>query len=241
MKIKTWAELKQVRRVIESQALARQQNDLAQQQALAQVLQEKNLFQAAVGKVQPLKQEPRAVRTADPTRAAIGATATETAQELAPSVRPGPKARVAPPSSSLSDAFERAPPSLDDTFSRYAQPGVGSDVLRKLSQGHWQIQRSLDLHGLRIEQARDTLALFIRQSQHLGVRCVKVVHGKGLSSPGQTPVLKQKVHNWLVQQSEVLAFVQAQAAEGGAGALVVLLQSKLKSEIGTTSLKNRPQ
>jgi DNA-nicking Smr family endonuclease len=52
---------------------------------------------------------------------------------------------------------------------------------------------------------------------------VRVVHGKGLGSPGKTPVLKAKVQRWLVQKSEVMAFVQAKAAEGGAGALVVLL------------------
>ena len=50
------------------------------------------------------------------------------------------------------------------------------------------------------------------------------MHGKGLGSPGKAPVLKEKVHKWLVQKSEVVAFVQAQPAQGGAGALVVLLQ-----------------
>ena len=57
-----------------------------------------------------------------------------------------------------------------------------------------------------------------------GIRCVRVVHGKGLGSPGKTPVLKGRVLRWLVQKKEVLAFVQARPAEGGAGALVVLLQ-----------------
>jgi DNA-nicking Smr family endonuclease len=52
---------------------------------------------------------------------------------------------------------------------------------------------------------------------------VRVVHGKGLGSPGKTPVLKSKVQRWLVQKNEVLAFVQAKGSEGGAGALVVLL------------------
>jgi len=55
------------------------------------------------------------------------------------------------------------------------------------------------------------------------VRCVRVVHGKGLGSPGKVPVLKGKVHSWLIQKNEVLAFVQARADEGGAGAVVVLL------------------
>jgi DNA-nicking Smr family endonuclease len=65
---------------------------------------------------------------------------------------------------------------------------------------------------------------FIRESHRNGIRCVRVVHGKGLGSPGKAPVLKEKVHKWLVQKAEVVAFVQAQPAQGGAGALVVLLQ-----------------
>ena len=68
------------------------------------------------------------------------------------------------------------------------------------------------------------LAAFIRESHRHGIRCVRVVHGKGLGSPGKTPVLKGRVHSWLVQKKEVIAFVQARPAEGGAGALVVLLQ-----------------
>jgi len=56
---------------------------------------------------------------------------------------------------------------------------------------------------------------------------VRVVHGKGLGSPGKTPVLKSKVHSWLIQKNQVMAFVQAKPAEGGAGALVVLLKPGL--------------
>ena len=66
---------------------------------------------------------------------------------------------------------------------------------------------------------------FIREAHQQGLRCVRVVHGKGLGSPGRTPVLKNRVLRWLVQKSEVMAFVQARPAEGGAGALVVLLRS----------------
>ncbi|MEG0413512.1 MAG: Smr/MutS family protein, partial [Comamonas sp.] len=82
----------------------------------------------------------------------------------------------------------------------------------------------LDLHGLRSDEAREALGQFIRLAHRTGMRCVRVVHGKGLGSPGKTPVLKAKVQRWLVQKKEVLAFVQARPAEGGAGALVVLLQ-----------------
>jgi citrate lyase beta subunit len=74
-------------------------------------------------------------------------------------------------------------------------------------------------------QAREVLSAFIRDAHRKGLRCLRVVHGKGLGSPGRVPVLKSKVHSWLIQKNEVMAFVQARADEGGAGALVVLLTS----------------
>jgi DNA-nicking Smr family endonuclease len=96
-------------------------------------------------------------------------------------------------------------------------------VTRKLRRGDWSIQRQLDLHGLRRDEARERLSFFIREAYKHGIRCVRVVHGKGLGSPGKAPVLKSRVHSWLVQKNEVLAFVQAKPADGGGGALVVLL------------------
>ena len=124
----------------------------------------------------------------------------------------------------LSDEFDASTLlDVDDAMS-YRRPGVGTDVTRKLRKGEWSIQREIDLHGLRRDDAREALAAFIRESHRHGIRCVRVVHGKGLGSPGKTPVLKGKVQGWLVQKNEVMAFVQARAAEGGAGALVVLLR-----------------
>lgn len=112
---------------------------------------------------------------------------------------------------------------VDDQLS-FRRPGIGLDVTRKLRAGHWSIQHQLDLHGLRSDEAREALGQFIRLSHRTGIRCVRIVHGKGLGSPGRAPVLKAKVQRWLVQKKEVLAFVQARPADGGAGALVVLLQ-----------------
>ncbi len=111
---------------------------------------------------------------------------------------------------------------VDDQLS-FRRPGIGADVTLRLRAGHWSIQRQLDLHGLRIDEAREALGQFIRQAHKTGLRCVRVVHGKGLGSPGREPVLKGRVQRWLVQKNEVLAFVQARPADGGAGALVVLL------------------
>ena len=124
---------------------------------------------------------------------------------------------------SLSDDFDVSTLLDTDDELSYRRPGIGTDVTRKLRKGHWSLQGQIDLHGLRSDEAREALAQFIRDAHKRGWRCVRVVHGKGLGSPGKTPVLKAKVQRWLVQKSEVMAFVQAKAAEGGAGALVVLL------------------
>jgi DNA-nicking Smr family endonuclease len=111
----------------------------------------------------------------------------------------------------------------DDTLS-YRRDDIGLDVVRKLRRGGWTIQAEIDLHGLRRDEAREQLAEFLREAVRRGLRCVRVVHGKGLGSAGREPVLKPRVHSWLVQKQEVIAFVQARAAEGGSGALLVLLR-----------------
>ena len=94
----------------------------------------------------------------------------------------------------------------------------------RLRKGQWAVQAQIDLHGLRTDEARQTLGRFVHDCHALGLRCVRVVHGKGLGSPGKTPVLKDKTRRWLVQKSEVVAFVQSPPSHGGAGALLVLLQ-----------------
>ncbi len=124
----------------------------------------------------------------------------------------------------LSDEFDVSTLLEADEDLSFRRPGIGVDVTRRLRRGDWRIQRELDLHGLRTVDARQALGDFIREAVKLGLRCVRVVHGKGLGSPGKTPVLKSRVQGWLVQKTEVLAFVQARPAQGGAGALLVLLQ-----------------
>lgn len=107
-------------------------------------------------------------------------------------------------------------------------PGVARTVLRDLRRGRWVLQAQLDLHGATREQARELLAMFLAGCLKRSVRYVRVIHGKGLGSPGREPVLKGLVQGWLAQRAEVLAFCQARASEGGAGALVVLLQAPAK-------------
>ena len=125
---------------------------------------------------------------------------------------------------SISDEMDVTTLLETDERLSFRRPGVGPDVTYKLRRGKWSIQRQIDLHGLRTDDAREALGAFIREAHKQGIRCVRVITGKGLGSPGKAPVLKDKVHRWLVQRAEIVAFVQAPPAQGGAGALVVLLQ-----------------
>ena len=183
--------------------------DLARKAAAAAAERERNLFTHFVGTVTPLPRTDRiALEQAPPTPRRLQ-------HEL-------DEERVL--REAMSDEFDVSTLlDVDDQLS-FRRPGIGLDVTHKLRGGHWSIQRQLDLHGLRSDEAREALGQFIRLSHRTGLRCVRVVHGKGLGSPGRTPVLKAKVQRWLVQKKEVLAFVQARPADGGAGALVVLLQ-----------------
>lgn len=113
----------------------------------------------------------------------------------------------------------------DATLS-YRRPGIGEDVTRKLRKGFWAIQEQIDLHGLRVEEAREALGEFFSQAVKKEFRCLRIIHGKGLGSVAKVPVLKVKVLRWLVQREEVLAFCQARPNDGGAGALIVLLNAK---------------
>ncbi|MEW9582956.1 Smr/MutS family protein [Paraburkholderia sp. DGU8] len=124
----------------------------------------------------------------------------------------------------ISDEFDPEVLLETDETLFYCCPGVSQEVVRKLRRGDWIVQAQIDLHGMRREEAREALAEFIRESVKRGLRCLRVIHGKGLGSIGKEPVLKGKVRAWLVQKSEVIAFCQARPHDGGAGAVVVLLQ-----------------
>ena len=123
----------------------------------------------------------------------------------------------------ISDEFDVESLLATDDALSYRREGIGPEVVRKLRRGVWAIQAQLDLHGLRREEARERLNRFVHDAKRAGLRCVRVIHGKGNGSPGREPVLKRKVQTWLVQKKEVIAFAQARASDGGNGALLVLL------------------
>lgn len=107
----------------------------------------------------------------------------------------------------------------------YLRPGLAAGVLKDLRRGRWVVQEHIDLHGMNREEARSQLAIFLHECLKHGIRCVRIVHGKGLRSPGKLSVLRQLVRGWLMQRDEILAFCQAPPRDGGEGALWVLLRS----------------
>ena len=108
----------------------------------------------------------------------------------------------------------------------FVRPGLGTDVLGKLRRGHWTVQAELDLHGFTSDEARDALADFLYNARQHGFRCVRVVHGKGLTSPNREPVLKGKVRRWLSHWDDVLAYSEAPRHAGGGGAVLILLRGR---------------
>jgi DNA-nicking Smr family endonuclease len=107
----------------------------------------------------------------------------------------------------------------------FLRPGLPREILRKLRRTHWVIQDHLDLHGLTSEEAVAQTAAFLADCKRRGKRCVRIVHGKGLRSPGREPVLKRRIRKLLTRRDEVLAFVEPRAIHGGSGAVVVLLEA----------------
>lgn len=106
----------------------------------------------------------------------------------------------------------------------FLKPGMAPKVLKDLRRGRWVVQAQLDLHGMHRDEARHHVAAFLAECRQHDRRCVRIVHGKGHGSPGRVPVLKKLVLGWLAQRQEVLAYCQARTVEGGACAVIVLLQ-----------------
>ncbi len=127
------------------------------------------------------------------------------------------------PADSLSDHIPQELAGNEEEFF-FQRPGVAPLTMKRLRRSHWKIQAELDLHGMTSDEARACLIGFLDECKELGLRCVRVIHGKGLSSRNREPVLKLKTASWLMQRNEVLAFCQARPVDGGSGAVIVLLK-----------------
>jgi len=163
------------------------------------------------------------VQKLPPSRRAAAAT---------PRPAPIPRQRIADDADALAASkfgAEPAPESWEigqehEAGQTFVRRGIGIDVLTKLRRGQWSVQGDLDLHGHTADEAHDALADFLDDARAHGYRCVRVVHGKGLTSPNKEPVLKGKVRRWLSHWDDVLAYCEAPQHAGGGGAVLVLLR-----------------
>jgi DNA-nicking Smr family endonuclease len=210
-KVHSLAELKLLRDALAERQRQARERAAAERAAERATQRSRRLFADSVGPVTPLPAHGLAAAVLQGQRPA-----------------PLPRQREADERNALaeamSDEVDVETLLLTDDGLSFRREGVGEDVVVRLRRGQWAVQATLDLHGHTREDAREALAQFLRESRQRGWRCLRVVHGKGLGSPGRQPVLKGKVQRWLGQSQEVLAFTQASAPQGGAGALVVLLR-----------------
>jgi DNA-nicking Smr family endonuclease len=162
------------------------------------------LFRAAIGEVRPLPEQNRIA--AKPERKAA------------------PRRVVAPPDvpDALSDFFAEESPR------EFLRNGIARLTLRKMRNGTFPIQDQLDLHGNHTDAARKLLQEFLHEAAQQELRCVRVIHGKGLNSRGGTGVLRNLARHWLTQHPMVLAYCEALPAQGGSGAVLVLLKVDAK-------------
>ena len=123
---------------------------------------------------------------------------------------------------SHANATDPAVPGVDDELA-FRRTHVRDEVMRKLQRGKIAVEAEIDLHGLRQHAAQEALRQFLNDCLRRGLHCVRVIHGKGLRSGPGGPVLKLLVHHWLRKVENVAAFAAARPADGGSGAVYVLL------------------
>ena len=212
----SFADLGALKKQLKVQAEQDRLATLQRQQQARQVDNDANLFRKQIGAVTPIKVAPTAP---PPSPTAHTALASKAASVPAKPITT--MAEAMQQASTWSDDFEHAAKGEDDGVS-YTAPGSAPDLLNRLRKLQWPVQATLDLHGKQRDQARNALADFLHRARLARLRCVCVVHGQGFNSR-DTAVLPAKVRTWLAQSDVVRAYCQAPDAQGGAGALLVLL------------------
>jgi len=167
---------------------------------------ERKLFRAAVRDVRLLRQtRPAPHRPRLPARAAL---------------RRADEARVLAESLDL-DAADLEVETGEELV--YRRNGVPEAAMRRLRRGLYACRDELDLHGMTRAEARLAILEFLADVSRRGLRCVRIVHGKGRGSGDRGPVLKSAVNRWLRRHDAICAFCSARRPDGGTGALYVLL------------------
>lgn len=166
-----------------------------------------------------------------PVDAELFRQAVEDVVPLTPSNRASPSApprhptvHSTPPAQPIADTLSDHGAG-DELLSEFMRSGISRMTLRKLRRGQWPVQDSLDLHGLKTDEARRLLLEFLHDATRRSLRCVCVIHGKGWHTDGGEGILKTLTRHWLTQCAEVLAFCEPPAHGGGGGAVWVLLKS----------------
>jgi DNA-nicking Smr family endonuclease len=168
--------------------------------------EERKLFRAAMRGVRPLRQT-----RPPPQRPKIAARA---------ALRRADEARV------LAESLDADAADLEVETGEelsYRRHGVPEATMRRLRRGHYARRDELDLHGMTQAEARLAILGFLADASHHGLRCVRIVHGKGRGSGDRGPVLKAAVNRWLRRHDAIRAFCSARRPDGGTGALYVLL------------------
>ena len=164
------------------------------------------LFRAAVGAVKPLAEQNRITPHPSPRKPLFH-------PPVSPLEIPDTLSDLAAPDFAYRDAPDE-----------FLSNGLSRMSLRKLRRGVWPVQDSLDLHGNNSDTARKLLQEFLHQAAQRELRCVLVIHGKGLNSRDGEAVLRKLSRHWLTRHPNVLGYCDAQPKEGGSGAVMVLLK-----------------
>lgn len=174
---------------------------------------DQQLFRQQMRHVQPLKRSGRQ-----------GFDTIPLAQELAQSRQQHATGQVLTPALEFVSSDQYYALGFDEDTTEYLSPACGTDVLKNLQRGRWEIRSHLDLHGATLDEARLLVANFIAESLEYDVKCVRIVHGIGYGSRSDGPVLLPTVRRWLGQMHAVLAFTECEPHEGGKGAVKILLR-----------------
>lgn len=178
--------------------------------------EDEDLFQKAMGGVKPLKSKPRQSQNRTPNSSVPGSTLRKRREAAISGKTEGGAA--------LSESWiEPVDPEEKIEFSR---PGLQQTRLRQLRQGSLNIQYQVDLHGYRIEEARELVYEFLQFARSQNFSCVRIIHGKSHRTTNRQSTLKSHVNHWLRQLPEVLAFCTAPPSEGGTGSVLVLLKKR---------------